>query len=73
MCREVMLSGQGPLGSVHPELSRVELALARCFTCLFIFNINTHEFQFLTEQNTFLLPSVGSLFGQKPSCLWTDV
>lgn len=41
MCREVMLSGLGPLCSAHPEFSRLELTLARCFTCLFIFNINT--------------------------------
>lgn len=43
MCREVMLSGLGPLCSVHPEFSRLELALARCFTCLFIFNIKTQS------------------------------
>lgn len=40
MCREVMRSGLGPFCYVHSEFSGLEQALSRCFTCLFIVNIN---------------------------------
>lgn len=35
-----MRSGLGPFCYVHSEFSRLKLALARCFTCLFIVNVN---------------------------------
>lgn len=113
MCREVMRSGLGPFCYVHSEFSRLKLALARCFTCLFIVNVNAQlnfearngndvcidhahpscpfhkkgkiwsaannlkwcwsEFQFLTERKTFLPPTAGRHFGQKPFCLLADV